>query len=285
LPRQRPSNARISQVNQGRQLNRPSRTETASAFYRFWHHRFGLLILIAVSLVSVFSILGLSSNAKVLPLNSGGTATFLHQPQVYQAAASHYLAESIWNGNKITVNIGKLRSQMKTKFPELADVSVTLPLIGHRPIVYLVVAEPAVIINGATGSYVVDTNGRAVADSSEVNGLSDHHLPTIIDQSGFRARKGGQVLTPGDVSFIQTVVAQLAARKFNVSNMTLPPATRELDVQLSGQPYTVKFNLHDTMTARQQAGTFLATQAQLQKQHIVPASYIDVRVDGRAYYK
>ncbi len=66
--------------------------------------------------------------------------------------------------------------------------------------------------------------------------------------------------------------------------MTLPVGTSELDVRLAGQPYSVKFNL-ESGTARQQAGTFLATESKLKSQNVTPAEYIDVRVDGRAYYK
>ena len=65
--------------------------------------------------------------------------------------------------------------------------------------------------------------------------------------------------------------------------MTLPPAASELDVKIAGKPYFVKFNLQAD-DARRQAGTFLATQAQLQRKGITPAQYIDVRVEGRAYY-
>ena len=66
--------------------------------------------------------------------------------------------------------------------------------------------------------------------------------------------------------------------------MVLPVGTSELDVKLTNQPYTVKFNL-ESGTARQQAGTFLATQAKLQSQNVTPGQYVDVRVGGRAYYK
>jgi hypothetical protein len=70
----------------------------------------------------------------------------------------------------------------------------------------------------------------------------------------------------------------------SVGSMILPAGTSELDVHLAGQPYFVKFNLNNN-DPRQQAGTFLAAIANLQKNHITPAQYIDVRVDGRAYYQ
>ncbi|MGH7241431.1 MAG: hypothetical protein ACREGB_03995, partial [Candidatus Saccharimonadales bacterium] len=69
-----------------------------------------------------------------------------------------------------------------------------------------------------------------------------------------------------------------------VESMALPPAAYELDVKPAGVGYFVKFNMHED-TARQQAGTFLAVRERLVSQGVTPGSYIDVRLDGRAYYK
>ena len=79
-------------------------------------------------------------------------------------------------------------------------------------------------------------------------------------------------------------MAQLTAKQYTISALTLPAGTSELDASLSGLPYIVKFNLQAT-NARQQVGTFLATAGRLSSQHITPAKYVDVRVDGRAYYQ
>ena len=76
----------------------------------------------------------------------------------------------------------------------------------------------------------------------------------------------------------------MAAKHITITSMTLPPAADELDVHLTGVNYYIKFNLAND-DARQQVGTFLATQAQLKSQGITPGQYIDVRVDGRAYYQ
>ena len=87
-----------------------------------------------------------------------------------------------------------------------------------------------------------------------------------------------------DISFIKTVIAQLAAKQVIVSGLTLPVASREIDANIAGVGYIVKFNLQDGK-ALQQAGTFLATKGRLDSQSITPSQYIDVRVPGRAYYK
>jgi hypothetical protein len=273
--------SRIDQSgNTGRQMDRPAPTRRRSS----WFNRFGLWILLIVCLVSAFSVLSLSTSAKVRPLNSGDNSAYIHDQGDYERAATAYLKSSIWNHNKITVNASGLKRSLEKQFPELSNVGMTLPMIGHRPIVYIEAAQPALVLNGANGSYVVDSNGRVLLRSSEMPSLSDRKLPVITDQSGLTLKVGNQALTAADVSFMQTVVAEFAARHLTVSGATLPPSAREFDVSITGQPYIVKFNLHDS-TARQQAGTFLATQAQLVKQNITPASYVDVRVGGRAYYK
>jgi hypothetical protein len=272
-------------MNTGRQADRPrpnKKTSKSQSIRHFGLQRFGLIILCTALLVSIISVLSLSANARLLPLTSGDQAHFLRDQSIYQAAADKFLAGSIWNRNKITIDTGKFDSQMTQKFPELSSVSVALPLLAHRPVVYLQPAQPALVLSGDTGSFVIDSRGKALlaADGSS----SEAKLPQVVDQSGLQVQLNHQVLSADNVSFIQTVVAQLAAKQLTVSSMVLPAATSELDVHIAGQPYFVKFNLHDN-SPRQQAGTFLAAIAQLQKKNTPPSQYVDVRVPGRAYYQ
>jgi hypothetical protein len=86
--------------------------------------------------------------------------------------------------------------------------------------------------------------------------------------------------------FIVSVVQQVKAHNIDISSLTLPSGTSELDMRLNNQPYFVKFNMHAGLaSARQQAGTFIAVKNRLESQGIAPSQYIDVRVDGRAYYQ
>ena len=271
-----------SAANTGRGIGK--KKPTVRAVKHFWLQRFGLIILCTVILVSVISVLSLSSNAKVLPLKQevGSINTLPRDPAVYQAAANKLLSESIWNHNKITIDTSKFNSQMMKQFPELASVSVTLPLLAHRPVVYLQPAQPALVLTTNGGSFVIDTRGKALLAAD--NSSPESKLPQVVDQSGLQAQLNHQVLSSDSVSFIQTVVAQLAAKHMTVSSMVLPSGTSELDVHLAGQSYFIKFNLHNN-DPRQQVGTFLATIANLQKKNTPPSQYVDVRVDGRAYYK
>lgn len=255
-------------------------------FGRWILQRVGLIVLLIVILVSLVNVLTLSNTARVVLLGNAtkGAGTFLHSSSDYQTAADQLLASSVWNRNKITLNTGSITQRMLKQFPELSSVDVSLPLAGKHPTIYLQTAGPALILTAHNGSFVIDTAGKALLLADNWPSADRQKLPVVTDQSNLTVSLNHQVMTSGDVSFIQTVVAQLAARHQTVSAADLPVGTRELDIHLSGQPYTVKFNLEGG-DARQQAGTFLATQAKLQSQHITPAQYIDVRVDGRAYYQ
>lgn len=245
--------------------------------------RVGVLILAVAIIISVVNVLSVRPQVKVEPLTSSkSSSAFLRETSAYQAAANKLLSSSIWNRNKITINTGQISRQLVSQFPELSSASMTLPLLAHRPILYIQPAEAALVVAADNGAFVVDQNGRALMPSANLP--TAHNLPQVVDKSGLQISVGHQVLTGDDVTFIQTILVELNAKHVQVSSMVLPAESRELDAYIDGQSYFVKFNLANN-DARQQAGTYLATTAELQREHVTPAHYIDVRVDGRAYYK
>ena len=254
------------------------------ALGRFWLQRFGLVVLFLAVAASTINLLALSPQAKILPLIGGSGQTFLRPTETYQAAADKLLQSSIWNGNKVTIDSNRLSQQLGQQFPELASVSVTLPFFTHRPLVYIEPARPVLVLATGNAAYVVDDRGKVLRQATDAAAFSSLQLPLAHDQSGLGLSLNHQALSTANISFIQAVLAQLRAKHLPIADMTLPTATSELDVQLAGQPYYVKFNLQSTKP-REQAGTLLATINQLQRQGVTPAHYVDVRVEGRAYYQ
>lgn len=269
--------------NTGRARPGQSEARNVTTLWRQVARRVGVLALGLAIIISVINVLSVSPHAKIEPLTSSTAGSPLLRSQTeYQAAADKLLASSIWNRNKITIDTAGISRQMTAQFPELASASVTLPLAAHRPTVYVQPAQASLVVAADNGAFVIDQNGRALMPSANLP--TAHNLPQIVDQSGLHIQSGHQVLTTDNVSFIQIVLAELTAKHVGVSSMVLPAASRELDVYIAGQPYFVKFNLANN-DARQQAGTYLATAAELGRQHVTPAHYVDVRVDGRAYYQ
>lgn len=250
----------------------------------FWLQRVGLIVLSIAVILSLANILSLSSQVKILPMVSGQDKTFLRDQSEYETAANKILSSSVWNKNKITVDSGKLGRELQKQFPELSKVSVTIPMLSHRPLVYIQPAKPSLIIMARNGSFLVSDSGKALVQAESPEALNQPSLPKLSDQSGLRVELNKQALPADDVAFMQTVAAQLKAKQLTIESMNLPPATRELDIKVAGQPYIVKFNLM-AGKARQQVGAYIATMEDLKAKNINPSQYIDVRVVGRAYYK
>jgi hypothetical protein len=246
--------------------------------------RSGLILLSVAIILSVANLLTLSNDPRVMPLDGTNSPISSAERSQYEKYASSILAGSIPDHTKITVNTSDLSKKLSAQFPGIADVQIVIPLFSHRPVIYIQPSKPILIINATNGYFAVDTNGRVVSQAVTAQGLNVTGLPLITDTSNLQPRIGQQVLPESDTSFIQTILVELSSKGYTVQSMSLPAAANELDVHLAGQQYYIKFNLQNG-DARQQAGTFLAVISQLQSQHITPGQYVDVRVDGRAYYQ
>jgi hypothetical protein len=281
-----------SEVTTGREAtqNKPAIRRLPTRLQRLRKHA-GWLVLIVIFLGVVVYELELSTMPRVVSLAESSDQPFLRETAVYQDAAQKLFAASATNRNKLTVDSSQIALLMRVQFPELAEVSVALPIIGDRPTVYVRPADPALVLAATNGTFVVDENGRALATltggSAGLASLAKIGVPTVTDQSSLSAKLGQQVLPKDVASFIDAIAAQLKAKKIELQSMTLPTAAGELDVYVAGQTYFVKYNLQEggAEAANAQTGSFLAVKRQLEQQGKKPSQYIDVRLSGRTYWK
>lgn len=252
----------------------------AGSSNKWWQHIPSVLAGLVI-LISLGYVLTLNSNPKIIqPADSG--SIFLQDINTYKNAAHKLFNQSFLNKNKITVNVSGVTAQLQNQFPELENVSITLPLIGHSPIVYINPSSPAIVLNAQNGSYVLNDKGIAIIPAYRVKNLSDLNLPTIDDKSNISVILGQGTLSTQDISFIKKVFNQLNAQKVTVGSIVLPSSAEELDIKVKGKPYFIKMNMLGD--AREEVGAYLAANANLQKQN-KQISYYDVRVEGRVYYK
>lgn len=239
--------------------------------------------VLAIFILFMLSV-GLSSTPKIVILGDASNTFALQDTIVYKKAAHRLFGASIANNNKLTINTESVATQLKQQFPEVHAVSISLPFFGRQPTVYIQPATPQVVLATPNGQFILDSNGRALVLATSATVMpEDRPVPIVTDQSGLTFKKGDVALSSKSVSFITEIAGQLEAKQIKTETWTLPSAASELDVKVSGQPYTIKFNLQGE--AREQAGTFLAARDQLIRQGETPSSYVDVRVAGRAYYK
>jgi hypothetical protein len=239
---------------------------------------YGTMALIVVLLLST---LWLSPQPKVRLVGAGeGGQLPYHTAAEYQRTAEKLLAGSFGNRTKLGFNRLKLLDGLRKAYPEIAAADVHLPLVGQKPVIILTLRDAGLNIVQDGRIYIVDNQGTVVMLRAE----PVKTIPTVTDQSGVPAQPGKQLLTAQQVNFISSAAAQLSAQKQAVSALLLPhDIANELHVRLDGLPYFVKFSMDGD--GRVQVGTMLAMREYLEANHIQPIEYVDVRVEGRAYYK
>ncbi len=203
-----------------------------------------------------------------------------HPASAYEAAVTKAFT-SPRNRTKLTLDRAGLGRALKKQFPEIDNLEIDVPIFSQIPTVHLGIAVPTFSFASGGKSYIVGSNGVVVGLSSQLAIASK--LPDVIDQSGFEAAPGKQVLGTEAVAFINSLLSQSVRGGVKVTSLTLPPAASELDLRAQNQPYYVKFYLDGDVTL--QAGQYLAAKHKFDSEHTQPDQYLDVRVAGKVYYK
>lgn len=269
----------------GRHLTNRAHTPRAALNKRiglrpWWHFVPSIMSILAISL-SLIYMLGLSVNPKVISPTSD--TPLLRPISDYQQVAQKQFESSWLNHSKLTVNTTAISNQLKQEFPELAEVNIALPLVGRRPVVYVVSSQLVLVLRARSGNFVINNQGKAISELDQQTSASSKYLPEVIDQSGLEVKAGQTAMPASYVTFISTVLQQLRTKQFKVDNIILPARSFELNIRLKEQPYMIKMNLQNDVL--QQIGTFFAAEQKLSQDGQKPSAYFDVRVPGRVYYK
>jgi len=231
-------------------------------------------LLIVLSLVYC-SILG---NKATVVLS---TETTLHPKSYYEDQASKILNQSLLNHSKLTINTIAFKADLLKQLPDVSDVSISIPLVGRKPVVGLSMTQPLFLLKTTSGSYVVGSNGVVLANTRDIDIAVIEGLRTLQEDAPVPVTVGKAVVTTGDIAFIQTIITELERVNLTVSDLILPLGANELQVRIQGLPYFVKFSLGGEV--KQQVGAFIAVKNTLGTD--VPQEYIDVRIGERAYVK
>jgi hypothetical protein len=260
----------------------PERGAPVEAKHKLLAHtlkRWPYWLALIIGLICLGKILYVSPSPKVVLIDASTlTSTYTRPLDVYAAAAAEALKASPANHIKLTADTTAIAAKLTQQFPELQSVSVTLPLMGNRPIVYIAPTQPGLILQTGNGNFAVSDSGTVLA---AVVTVPDGSL-VVRDESGSKLTVGKQVLPGATVTFIETVAYQLQAAQLQLSGFVLPATSAyEVDAHLAGKPYTVRFNLQ--ADPLQQSGAVVAAISHLGS--TVPSQYIDARVPERIYYK
>ena len=243
------------------------------------------LVLVIAVVVSLGYISTLDLNPRIVLIDGQevSKAVNLRDQSVYQAAAQDYIKGSIVNRSKFLIDSDGLSREMKKQFPEIAAATVTLPIMGRRPVIELQATRPAFILTSGSTSMLIGTNGVALVNIKDAADVSALNLHAVSDESGVQLEAGKAALPQEQAQFISIIIEQLEKQGFQIESLTIPKSPYDLNVRIKGKGYYGKFNiLEDPL---QQAGSFIALSKKLENDKINPSEYIDVRVGERVFYR
>lgn len=259
----------------------PAKTRSGVSFWRKLPVTIAALAIISSMLSTIF----LTTNPKVIIINDDDKAVepLLRDKSEYTRIVANELKSSLFNRSKVTIDINKTTDHLNESIPESTSTSLTLPILGRNPIVYIKIGRPEFIFNDTAGTkFVVDTRGRAVLSASEIQGLEEHFIP-VNDKSGILLEKGSPVLSQDQMKFMLEVKTYLQANGIKIDKIELPEVANQMNVYPKGEKYYIKLSFVES--AQEQVGKYRAITKQLKKEKSKANSYIDVRVDGRAYVR
>ncbi len=267
----------------GRKVEAEDKPEKRNTRKNIQHIPTLLMALVLVVCLMYISTLNPNPRVEIIDGQKAVKGTNIRDEEVYRAAAEKYLSSSIVNRSKLLVDSDGLSRELKKQFPEIAAATVTIPIMGRRPVVELQATRPAFILQSGGTSMLIGNNGIALVDTAHATNVDGLGLRTVVDESGVKLEEGKAALPQEQAQFISVIVEQLEKQGYQIESLTIPKSPYDLHVKITGKGYYVKFNiLEDPL---QQAGSFVALSKKLESDKTNPSEYIDVRVGERVFYR
>lgn len=199
---------------------------------------------------------------------------------IYERAIQDYLNDHPFERNRLTLDTGRLVTYLQANgYPEIAGASIaSAPASIGTSTITVAMRKPVVSWKTGASQLYVDSTGTA---------FQRNYYPSpavsVIDQTGIQTVNNQVLASNRFLGFIGRIIGRLNVHGYVASKVVLPEnTTRQLLVSIEGVKYPVKFSVD--RPAGEQAEDADRAIRYLAKRHIKP-SYLDLRVENRAYYK
>lgn len=239
------------------------------------------LLAVVVMLFAYFSSVSSVSLESNASSRLGAAQSKEYEEAILNAFNSHTLFRQSWLADRQAA-----AAAVQKQFPEIERIS-----LSSRPLSPVIQSEirfrtPVFTWKDASNApQFVDQHGVLFSKNLDP-GKQTADLIAIEDQSGVVLEEGSAVLTQNLIQFVGQLYAkipQLYGKGASVSRVIIPRSTREVQIQVAGQPYLIKFNT--SRDIEEQVGELKALLGFLQANSITPTQYIDLRVAHKAFYK
>lgn len=243
------------------------------------HLTFRLIVVVVATLLLYLLVSQLVANVSVRTASTERTIP-ARVTSAYENTIDEYYARNPLARFYPSADQSAMLAYLQSKHPEIKAIDLSLTGEFGKAQASIRLREPVArwILNGQN-EYV---DGEGVVFS--INGF-DTPKVTIVDQNNIALSKlDKKVITSNRfLVFVGQVVGNFAQQKRTVTRATIPVlTTRQLQVKVSNTPYSIKMTID--RGAGEQVEDALRVMRYLRAKSI-SASYIDVRVEGKAFYK
>lgn len=233
---------------------------------------FFVILAIFISLISIFLFQFIS---KVSVVSNESKSQNLSK---YEKSVEEYL--NINPSERILSNLNKnaLLESLQKDYPEVLSISDIKfnGLTSYK--IYLDFRKPVAswLVDGK--EFFVDSEGV----SFNINNFEKPSL-NIIDDSGAIVSNGKNVASSSFFSFIGKLVSAANKQGLEVSKIRIPPLSlRQVEVSVKGVSYFARMSTADSAEGQiinfKKAIEYFIT-------HKISPNYIDLRIEGKGYYK
>lgn len=233
---------------------------------------FFVVLAIFISLISIFLFQFIS---KVSVVSNESKSQNLSK---YEKSVEEYL--NINPSERILSNLNKnaLLESLQKDYPEVLSISDIKfnGLTSYK--IYLDFRKPVAswLVDGK--EFFVDSEGV----SFNINNFEKPSL-NIIDDSGAIVSNGKNVASSSFFSFIGKLVSAANKQGLEISKIRIPPLSlRQVEVSVKGVSYFARMSTADSVEGQiinfKKAIEYFGT-------HKISPNYIDLRIEGKGYYK
>lgn len=270
------SSARIASSTE---LNADLRSPRAHAHHLTTLRRRLLVYFLAVMSVSFVLYLLVSQLTASMSLSVTGAELLPKEDRIaYTATLDEYYAARPIERLRFLLNQDELLSHMQATHPELKHIRVES---GDQ------LGDASVVLEArhAIARWSIDGNNRYVDEEGVVFARNYFKRPTlqIIDNSGIHASSTQAVASNRFLGFVGRVIASSKKQGLEITKVTIPTlTTRQVAVNLKGRHPYYKFSIDRSVG--QQVEDMARIDGFMRKQGIA-ATYVDVRIEGKAFYR
>lgn len=233
-------------------------------------------IYICILLVAIYAVLA-SNIFRINNIEVSGNQTL--SSENIKSQVKTIIAGSSINQNIIFVPSSGVEKQLKKDNYQIADVR--LERIPFNTIkVTITEQKPSILWKSGNSLSIITENGRGFV--GEPNDELKSNLPTVEDLSNLPVKEGDKVVSQEFIVFVNDANKLLSQNGVAISTMQVEETTTELTV-ITKDGYKIRFDT--TRPFSEQLSDLNAVLDSLKKQGKKITQYIDLRINGKVFYR